>query len=103
MAIDHYISRFLTRRWEVEPGRLLHFFDFESGEFGDERSKLLFADDDLHARETGERLNQLVEQPVAQLLRQLEKDPRATLADPDDWKTYRALAALFLLQSQRLS
>jgi hypothetical protein len=28
MANDHFISQFLTRRWEVQPGRTLHFFDF---------------------------------------------------------------------------
>ena len=49
MANDHFISRFLTKRWEVHPGRMLHFFDFATSSFAAEPSATLFANDGLHA------------------------------------------------------
>lgn len=103
MANDHFISQFLTKWWEVQPGRMLHYFDFETASFDAKPSKYLFADDGLHTSETGKLLNDLVEQPVAQHLRVLETNPLANITDTGSWPTYRALASLWLLQSQRIS
>ena len=103
MANDHFISQFLTKWWEVQPGRMLHYFDFETASFDVESSEHLFADRGLHTTETGERLNRLVEQPFAQHLRVLESNPRANVPFPKSWRTFRAFAALWWLQPQRTS
>jgi hypothetical protein len=103
MANDHFISRFLTRRWEVQPGRMLHYFDFATSRFGAEPSARLFADDGLHSTQTGDRLNRLIEQPVAQHLRVLETNPRAAIHDSGSWPVFRALASLWWIQSLRIS
>ncbi len=103
MANDHFISRFLTKRWEVQPGKMLHVFDFATSTFDLKPSARLFADEGLHSVETGAALNTLIEQPVAQHLRALETNPRASLPDPKSWPLFRALASLWWLQALRIS
>lgn len=103
MANDHFISQFLTKRWESPPGRTLNYYDFGAGEFLSNDSETLFAYDGLHTAETGAALNRLVEQPVAQHLRLLERDAKADLVDPGKWSSFRAFAALWWLNPQRLS
>jgi len=98
MANDHYISRFLTKPWEVGQRRL-HFYDFKAGAFGERSSESLFALHGLHSERTGRLLDRLIETPVsnhrAEILRGGMVDVR------DNWKLYRALVSLIWLQPQR--
>jgi hypothetical protein len=99
MANDHYISRFLTKPWEVGQRRL-HYYDIDKGKFDECSSESLFALDGLHSEKTGQVLNEFIETPVSryrtEILRSGDKMP--PLTDP---KLYRALASLIILQVQR--
>jgi hypothetical protein len=100
MANDHYISRFLTKPWEVGQ-RQLWFYDFKTDSFGRRSSESLFAEDGLHSQETGDRLNELIETPVS-LHRAETVNGDGILTIPGkNWKVFRALVALIRLQPQR--
>ena len=102
MANDHYISRFLTKPWEVGQRRL-HYYDFSQGTFGEASSESLFADEGLHAEATGKLLSRLVESPVSNYRAQvLRSSDGVALVDTRDWRVYRGLVGLTWLQVQRL-
>ena len=101
MANDHYISRFLTKPWEIDQ-RVLRYYDFETHQFGERSSESLFAKDGLHLAETGKLLNQFVETPISQYRASvLTNGPGSSLVPSNEWKLYRALAALTFLHALR--
>ncbi len=102
MANDHFISRFQTKPWEVS-NRRLAFYDFVEHRFGEEPSKNLFARTDLNDGAVEKILDKFVEEPAARYrdrLRAASSD--GSVIDATDWKTYRALVCLWLVQLQRL-
>jgi hypothetical protein len=102
MANDHYISRFLTKPWEVGPRRL-HYYDFASRKFDEASSESLFADENLHSEATGKVLDRLVESPVSDYrARVLRSSAGAALVDNGDSRVYRGLVGLTSLQGLRL-
>src|SRR5258708_5495148 len=102
MPNDHYISRFLTKPWEIGHRRL-HYYDFASAKFGDSSSESLFAAADLHTETTGKHLDRYVESPVSDYrARVLRASTGPALADTNDWRVYRGLVGLVWLQVQRL-
>jgi hypothetical protein len=100
MANDHYISRFLTKPWEVGQ-RQLWFYDFETDRFDWQSSESLFAAEGLHSKETGDRLNQLIETPVSRYRAATLAGGEFAIGPDKDWKLFRALVALLRLQPQR--
>jgi hypothetical protein len=100
MANDHYISRFLTKPWEVGQ-RQLWFYDFKADSFGWQSSESLFAEDGLHSSETGHGLNQWIETPVSQHRAAMLAGDGVLVGPEKDWKLFRALVALIRLQPQR--
>jgi len=102
MANDHYVSEFLTSRWEGR-GRNLHFYDFEKARFDKRSSKNLFAKRDINAPETESFLNKNIESPVSNFLHRAIGDGKAAgvLKPSEDGKLFRALVGLMHLQVQR--
>jgi hypothetical protein len=103
MANDHYISRFLTRRWEEVPGRKLRFFDLDRDLFDRLSSESLFAKADINTKETETFLNRFIETPVSSYLARVIGDgSNGQLIDTGQKDLYRALVSLVRLQVQRL-
>lgn len=95
----HFVSRFLTAPWEFGQRRLW-FYDFETGQIGAQSSRSLFATAGRNSEEVEERLNRLIETPIAQARRTLwgaGDDVSPAL----EWPLFRALALLLLLQPFR--
>jgi hypothetical protein len=94
----HFLSRFLTVPWEFGE-RQLHYVDIEKRSLGHHSSRNLFAIHGLNAKETEERLNALVETPVARFRRM-----SAGRSPPEEipWDVYRALFLIVLLQIPRV-
>ena len=96
----HYVTRFLTTPWELE-GRRLEYYDFELGQFGNRRSRYLFAIDGLNSKDEEERLNQLVETPLAIFRDMLVGFSPEEVNVVEDWKVLRALYLLIPFQVAR--
>jgi len=94
----HYISRFLTKPWETDD-RDLVYYDFRSDRIQRRSSRNLFARDGLNDPKTERLLNRLMETPVGAQRQSIV----AGKADLDDWRAYRAIALLLMLQPPRSS
>jgi hypothetical protein len=93
----HYISRFLTRPWEVVD-RQLDYYDFESKSFGRLSSKRLFAEDQINSSAVEIWLRDVLETPLA------AARPKLVAAHPralDDWCFFRAAVLMLWLQGAR--
>jgi hypothetical protein len=92
----HFISRFLTKPWEVGE-RQLAYYDFKKERIIRASSRSLFAGYRLNDAHTEQRLNELMETPMA--------DNRLPIAagrtEIDDSRVYRAIALLIMLQAPR--
>jgi hypothetical protein len=97
---SHFVSRFLTEPWEFGQRRL-RYYDFDTGQFGTQSSRSLFAAIGLNSPEVETRLNRFIETPIAsarqRLLRAFGRDTEEDL----EWPLFRALALLLLLQPFR--
>ncbi len=98
LANCHFISRFLTAPWEFAE-RQLYFVDVEAQTLSHHSSRNLFALRGLNTRQTEERLNELVETPVA---RYREKSAGGPPPDEIPWDIHRALFLIVLFQLPRV-
>jgi hypothetical protein len=64
----HYVSRFLTKPWEVEQ-RKLFFYDFETDCFVRGQSATLFAGNQLNSQQVETWLDRVVENPLGRCRR----------------------------------
>jgi hypothetical protein len=95
----HWVSQFLTTPWEVNAKRELVFFDFAAGHLGRPTpSKRLFRENRARPAELEDRLNALIETPFSQA-----RDTLLATGDVqiDEWKVYRALVLLVMMQPAR--
>lgn len=98
---SHFVSRFLTKPWECEQRRLW-FYDFTDKRLKNESSRRLFARVDAHEPEFEQRLNRLVETPIA-AVRSTLWGAAEDVSQLQEWPLFRALALLVLLQPFRSS
>jgi hypothetical protein len=96
----HYVSRFLTRGWET-PFRELHYYDFESDEFGLEPSRSLLAIPGLNSREVESRLDQLFETPFAIAREALLSQPAEAPLTFENQRVSRAMHLFVWVQGAR--
>jgi hypothetical protein len=101
MAVDHFVSQFLTKPWEVE-NRNLWFYDFQAKKIQKVPTKELFSEVGLHSVAAGQRLNSIVETPLSANMAALTGDESGNSIGIDNWKLFRALVLLFPLQPIRL-
>lgn len=92
----HYISRLLTKPWETKQRELV-YFDVESKRIDRHSSKSLFARDALNAPDIERRLNQLMETPLGKNREEIVIGQ----TEVSDWRAYRAIALLLMLQPVR--
>jgi hypothetical protein len=97
LANDHYITRFLTDPWEFGQRRL-HYFDFETGEFDDDSSKNVYAQDGLNSPTVEAWLNKVIETPLSNARPRLQAGDPSALDDP---KFFRAAVLMLMLQGLR--
>lgn len=104
MPNDHYVSKFLSQRWQDPPGSKLRLYDFERERFERRFPKSVFAEADINTRETEGFLNRFIETPVSgYLARVIGKGAgKAELIDTGQVELYRALVGLVALQVQRV-
>jgi uncharacterized protein DUF4238 len=101
MANQHYVSRFLTKNWEVERERqrLLVYYDSQLDRFEEAKSRDLFAEPDLHSEKIERRLHELIEDPLARLWHRVRKEGVEQITD---WREIRAAHLVFLVQPPRI-
>jgi len=99
----HFVTRFLTKPWEELPGRDLYFYDFDRKVIGKKSSRRLFAKTGLNDQKTEERINDLVETPLARLVAEVKRGNVHAATNISSWEVFRALTLLFPLQGARLS
>jgi hypothetical protein len=98
MANSHYVARFLTERWE-NSGQTLTFFDFNEGRFDKVSSKNLYAKHGLFSADLEDLLNNKCEKIAANEIDAIVNGK----ADYTNFRKYRALIFLILLQGSRTS
>jgi hypothetical protein len=96
----HFVTRFLTKPWEIPPGRTLHFYDFAEKAIRTKSSRSLFARIGLNDADTESRINSLIETPLARLIAELKTGP-PDFSKMQDWAVFRAVSLLFSLQISR--
>jgi hypothetical protein len=89
----------LSAPWEYGE-RQLRYFNFATQSFQDGSSRNLFARKGLNSKAVENWLNKIIETPAAAHATRLRR--KEVVIDVDDWRTQRALALLFFLNSQRL-
>lgn len=102
MPNSHFVSRFLTKRWEFGQRRLW-YYDFDRKWIAHESSEKLFARRRGSSRQMEQRLNGLVETPLSKAINSLTGDSRLGKNEVQDWLVVRALCVIFLLQAIRPS
>jgi len=98
---NHYVTRSLTKPWEIGP-RMLRFYDFEAGRILSRSSKSLFAKTGLWGNELEMVLKQRFEDPLLEarsLLGEFSGDTQAVLTK----KQYHAAMLAAFIQVQRTS
>ena len=86
---NHYISKYLTKPWEIQLGKV-RIFDYGKKEFREEDTEYLFTKQELFTQEEENFFNKYIETISRQELSTIEeKDFRTT-----KWKNYRALVLL---------
>jgi hypothetical protein len=96
----HFVSRFLTRPWEYEQRRLW-YFDFDRGEVRWQSSETLFAAKGTNSPAVEERLNRIIETPLASARAKLANEVSDQQDQELPWPLFRALALLMMLQPLR--
>lgn len=99
----HYISRFLTSRWEEEAspqGRMLAYFDFGSRQFARASSRRLYAEESINSQAVETWLSKVVESPFGECRARLSAADPTALARPE---AIRAAMLLIWLQGARVS
>lgn len=98
----HFVSRFLTKPWEFGQ-RQLWYYDFESKQIRKKSSKKLFAQVGRNTAETEKRLNELIETPISNAITTLVPREAIDNVEIREWRLFRALVLLLLLQCSRVS
>lgn len=93
----HFISRFLTKPWELQ-NRQLWYYDFELDEFRTRSSRSLFAADEINTQRVEDWLKRLIEDPLANVRPKLAAGDASAL---DDWRFFRAAALMVWMQGGR--
>jgi hypothetical protein len=93
---SHYVTRGLTRPWEVED-RKLWFYDFETGEIDKKPSRYLFSDFGLIPREYDSKFNTLIEDPLVGLRTKIQNNPSHSFS----YKEFKAAILYFSAQTLR--
>ena len=94
----HYVTRSLTRAWEMGQRRL-RYYDFERDAFDEDSSYSLFAEDRINTQEVETWLDRTIENPLGAARKRIgAADPKAL----DEWKFYRAAVLMLWLQGVRV-
>lgn len=91
----HYVSRFLTKPWEL-PDRNLINFDFTTNKITKGNSEFLFSREDLNTIEQEIFLNKYIETPLTNISNLFDD-----LKPIKKWKVQRAVFLLLLFQAPR--
>lgn len=98
----HFVSRFLTKPWEFGQ-RQLWYYDFDRKEIEKKSSKTLFAQVGRNTAEIEKRLNELIETPISSAITTLVPSGAIDNVEISEWRLFRALHLLLLLQCSRAS
>lgn len=98
----HFVSRFLTTPWEFGQRRL-HFYDVKTGRFGEKSSRYLFSRRGSNSGNIERRLDQLIETPLSNAIKDWGSTTQDRVIPIDDWPVFRALALVFMFQVPRVA
>ena len=98
----HFVSRFLTKPWEFGQ-RHLWYYDFDRKQIEKKSSKTLFAQAGRNTAEIEKRLNELIETPISNWITTLVPSDTIDNVEIREWRIFRALNLLLLLQCSRAS
>lgn len=98
----HFVSRFLTRPWELDQ-RQLWYYDFDTKQIGRRSSRSLFAEVGRNTAEIEGSLNRSIETPISNAITTLVPSGAIDNVEIGDWRLFRALNLLLLLQWSRAS
>jgi hypothetical protein len=98
----HFVSRFLAKPWEFGQ-RQLWYYDFDCKQIREKSSKTLFAQVGRNTAETEKRLNELIETPISNAITTLVPREAIDNVEIREWRLFRALVLLLLLQCSRVS
>ena len=96
----HFVSRFLTKPWEFGR-RQLWYYDFDLKQIEKKSSKTLFAQVGRNTAEIEKRLNELIETPISNAITTLVPSGAIDNVEISEWRLFRALVLLLLLQWSR--
>lgn len=94
----HWVTRWVTESWEVEPQRSLRYYDFPSKELKTWSSEWLFAKVGVNSGPVEQWLNRMVEKPLRDVKDALVARDLSALKK---WPHYRAASLMIWLQSVR--
>ena len=95
--LTHYIPRFLTKPWEVRPGKLL-FFDFDADNFQENDAQTMFAEEGLFTPEQEIFFNRYFETVLAQEINEISSAAQTGNIQISKYKIYRSIILFFHLQ-----
>ena len=98
----HFVSRFLTKPWEFG-NRQLWYYDFDRKRIEKQSSKTLFAEVGRNTAEIEHRLNEFIETPISNAITTLVPNGAIDNVEIREWRLFRALNLLLLLQWSRAS
>jgi len=98
----HFVSRFLTKPWEFGQ-RQLWYYDFDRKQIEQKSSKSLFAQVGRNTAEIETCLNELIETPISNAITTLVPSGAIDNVEIREWRLFRALNLLLLLQWSRAS
>ncbi|MBI4391420.1 MAG: hypothetical protein HY575_05995 [candidate division NC10 bacterium] len=98
----HFVSRFLTKPWEFGQ-RQLWYYDFDRRKIEKQSSRTLFAKVGRNTAEIEKLLNELIETPISNAIRTLVPSGAIDNVEISEWRLFRALNLLLLLQCSRAS
>lgn len=98
----HFVSRFLTKPWEFGQ-RQVWYYDFDRKQIEKKSSKSLFARVGRNTAEIEKCLNELIETPISNAITTLVPSGAIDNVEIHEWRLFRALNLLLLLQWSRAS
>lgn len=98
----HFVSRFLTKPWEFSQRQLWNY-DFDRKQIEEKSSKSLFAEVGRNTAEIEKCLNELIETPISNAITTLVPSGAIDNVEIGEWRLFRALNLLLLLQWSRAS
>lgn len=92
----HHVTEAMISPWGFESGRLF-YFDFKDNKIHKGFMETLFAKKNLFSESVEQNLNRYIEDPIIKF-----RNNTLYKTDNIDWKTYRALALYFVIQTKRV-